>query len=120
MFKRYLWAVAPAILFLLVAGCGNPIKRAPANAFPGTDDYDKRVASFKISPAEAYQIAHEEAMTTQRLQFLSKRPTVVVKRWYVFSLPKQSGANLQGFHVHGDTGEVKFVNDKKVIPHNKR
>lgn len=120
MFKRHLWIVIPAILFVLVAGCGNPIKRAPANVFPGTEDYDKRVGSFKISPAEAYSIAQEEAATTRRMQFLSKRPTVVVKRWYVFSLPKQSGANLQGFHVNGDTGVVKFVNDKKVIPHNRR
>ena len=106
------------LLLSLFAGCG--IKRTPANLFPGSDDYDKRVKSFKITPPEAYQIALDAAKSENKMQFLSRRPTVLVKRWYVFSMPQASGANLQGFHVHGDTGEVKFVSEKKTIPHNKR
>lgn len=109
---------AAALLLLAVTGCG--IKRAPANVFPGSEDYATRIKGFKISPPEAYELALKKAREENKMQFLSRRPTVVVKRWYVFSLPQASGANLQGFHVHGDTGEVKFVSEKKTIPHSKR
>lgn len=108
------------IVSFAVPGCGNPMKRPPANVFPGSDDYSKRVQGFKISPSEAYTIAHEAAQTDNKLQFLSRRPTVVVKRWYVFSMPQGTGATLQGYHVNGDTGEVKFVNDKKTVTNNRR
>lgn len=119
--RRHAYALSFA-LFLLVAavGCGNPMKRDPANVFPGSDAYVKRVKSFKISPPEAYEIALAKAKAENKMQFLSRRPTVIVKRWYVFSLPQSSGADLQGFHVNGDSGEVKFVSEKKTIPHSKR
>ena len=103
------------LLAFLVAGCGNPMKRPPGNVFPGSENYQKRIDSFKITPAQAYDIAHELAETEGKLHFLSRRPTVVAKRWYVFSMPQSSGATLQGYHVSGDTGEVKFVNDKKIV-----
>ena len=116
--RRYL---ACLIVFgLVIAVCAGCVKRDPNNVFPGSDTYEKRIASFKISPAQAYRIAHEAAQTDNRLQFLSRRPTVVMKRWYVFSMPQPSGADIRGYHVHGDTGEVKFVNDKKFIEHSKR
>ncbi|MCC8189384.1 MAG: hypothetical protein LIP77_01940 [Planctomycetes bacterium] len=117
--QRHLLLVAVfAGLVTLLPGCG--IKRQPANVFPGSDSYIKRVESFKITPTEAYALALDAARSENKMQFLSRRPTVIVKRWYVFSMPQASGANLQGYHVHGDTGEVKFVNDKTVIPHSKR
>lgn len=100
---------------LMIAGCGNPIKRDPANVFPGSEPYAKRVAAFKIKPDKAYELAHEAASTDNKLQFLSKRPTVIAKRWYVFSMPQPTGAILQGYHVNGDNGEVKFVNDKTIV-----
>lgn len=106
------------VLFLsmvLLAGCGNPLKRPPANVFPGTPEYAKRVESFKITPSQAYDIALEAARTDNRLQFLSRRPTVIVKRHYVFSMPQGSGASLQGYHVNGDNGDVKFMNEKKTV-----
>lgn len=110
---RYLCLVAMLMSAMLVSsGC---IKRAPANVFPGSDAYEKRVSSLKISPTQAYEIAHEAAVTDNRLQFLSRRPTVIVKRTYVFSMPQSSGATLQGYHVNGENGEVKFVNDKKTV-----
>ena len=118
--RPYLLVPFLIVMLLATAGCGNPLKRDPANAFPGTENYNKRVKSFKISPSDAYDIAHDQAQTDNRLQFLSKRPTVIVKRWYVFSMPMGSGASLQGYHVNGDTGEVKFESEKKTIPHNKR
>lgn len=108
-----------ASLFI-VAGCGSPLKRPPANVFPGSEEYSKRIADFKISPDKAYKLAHEQAKKENRLQFLSRKPTVVVKRWYVFSMPQASGASLDGYHVNGDTGEVKFVNNDKTVPHTKR
>lgn len=107
-------------IMLFAAGCGNPIKRDPANVFPGSEEYTKRVKSFKVNPAEAYDIAHNAAKAENRMQFLSRRPTAIVKRWYVFSMPQPSGASLQGYHVNGDSGEVKFVSEKKTIAHNKR
>lgn len=107
-----------ALFAALVAlpGCGNPMKRPPANVFPGSDHYNTRVKSLKISPAQAYDLAHEAAVADGKLQFLSRRPTVIVKRSYVFSMPQPTGATMQGYHVNGDTGAVKFVNDKKVVP----
>lgn len=109
-----------ALLFLCVVAlgaglCGCGIKRPPQNAFPGSDDYEARVSTFKISPKEAYEIAHEEAEYDNKLQFLSKRPTVLHKRWYVFSMPQGAGASLQGYHVHGDTGQVKFSSQKTIV-----
>ena len=107
-----------AIVTLAVAalsGCGNPIKRPPSNVFPGSQEYEKRVADLKISPEEAYDIAHEAALKDGKLQFLSRRPTVIAKRTYVFSMPQPSGASLNGYHVNGDKGTVKFVNDKTVV-----
>lgn len=105
---------------IALAGCGNPLKRPPANVFPGSEEYAKRVDTFKISPSEAYSIAHEAASTDNNLQFLSRRPTVIVKRTYVFSMPRQSGASLRGYHVNGDTGAVKFMEEDRIIPHSKR
>ena len=109
-------AVIPALflVFLLSAGCG--IKRAPANAFPGTDSYASRVESFKVSPKEAHAIAYAAGKKDGQLQFVSRTPSVIAKRWYVFSIPKPTDASTQGYHVNGDTGEVKFVNEKKNIP----
>ncbi len=105
---------------ILLAGCGNPLKRPPANVFPGSEEYAKRVETFKISPSQAYDIAHEAAVTDNKMQFLSRRPTVIIKRSYVFSMPQQSGASLRGYHVNGDTGEVKFMEENKSIPHARR
>lgn len=113
--RRYAYWMIAALACIALAGCGNPIKREPANVFPGSPAYDKRVASFKITPQQAYDIARESAQTNNRMQFLSRRPTVIVKRWYVFSMPQGSGASLQGFHVNGDNGQVKFVNEKKTV-----
>lgn len=101
-------------------GCGGPLKRPPANVFPGSEEYSKRIKDFKISPEKAYELAHAQAKKDKQLQFLSRKPTVVVKRWYVFSMPQASGASLDGYHVNGDTGEVKFVNNDKTVPHSKR
>ena len=112
--RKILW-VAPAGLVLLTAfGCG-PIKRDPANVFPGTEVYEKRTSKLKITPDQAYAIALEQAKADNRLQFVSRRPTAIVKRWYIFSLPQGSGASLQGYHVNGDTGEVKYHNDRKSV-----
>lgn len=109
-----------AMLVICVLGigaslCGCGIKRPPQNAFPGSEEYEARVATFKVSPREAYEIAREEAEYDNKLQFLSKRPTVLNKRWYVFSMPQGSGASLQGYHVHGDTGQVKFFSQKRTV-----
>lgn len=118
---RYAVSTLPLIcLAALIAGCGNPIKRDPANVYPGSEQYAKRVESFKITPEQAYEIAHSAAETENKLQFLSRRPTVVAKRWYVFSMPQPSGASLQGYHVNGDTGAVKFEAEKKSVEHTKR
>lgn len=108
-----------SLVLLLAAGCGNPVKRPPRNVFPGSEPYQKRVGEFKITPAQAYDIAHEEAKTDHKMQFLSARPTVITGRWYVFSMPQGTGASLNGYHVHGDSGKVKFVTDKTVVK-NKR
>lgn len=104
-----------AMTVVSLVGCGNPIKRPPNNVFPGSEEYAKRVGTFKISPSQAYDIALEQAETDNKLQFLSKKPTVVTKQWYVFSMPRGSGASLQGYHVHGNTGEVRFSNQKTVV-----
>lgn len=120
MRRSFVWLFPALLVVVMAAGCGNPIKREPANVFPGTESYVKRVDSFKISPSQAYDIALDQARTDNKLQFLSRRPTVVVKRSYVFSMPQPSGASLQGYHVNGDTGAVKFMEEKKTIAHNKR
>lgn len=115
---RKSWWLVGCMLVLAVfgsSGCGNPLKRPPQAAFPGSEDYTSRIATFKITPEQAYNIAHDEAQTDHKLQFLSKKPTVVFKRWYVFSMPQASGASLNGYHVHGDTGEVKFSTQKKTV-----
>ncbi|MCD8349547.1 MAG: hypothetical protein LUC93_02945 [Planctomycetaceae bacterium] len=103
------------LMIAAIVGCGNPIKRPPRHVFPGSEDYDKRVKDFKISPTQAYDIAHEEASTDRKLQFLSARPTCITGRWYVFSLPQAQGASLNGYHVNGDSGQVKFVTDKTIV-----
>ncbi len=115
--RRAYWLPLAAVIVVLgaFAGCGNPIKRDPANVFPGSEAYEKRIKAFKIDPIEAYEIALEQAEEDGRLQFLSKRPTVAVKRWYVFSMPQASGASLKGYHVHGDTGEVRYVGENRVV-----
>jgi hypothetical protein len=113
MRRASLFLLSAALLF--AAGCGNPIKRPPRNVFPGSESYQKRVADFKISPSQAYDIAHEAAETDHKLQFLSARPTVVTGRWYVFSMPQGTGASLNGYHVNGDSGSVRFVTDKTVV-----
>lgn len=109
-----------AVLGVFAVGCSGPIKRKATNVFPGTDDYEKRVKEFKITPAQAYRIAHKQAEEDDQLQYMSRKPTLIHKRSYVFSLPLPSGGNLQGYHVDGDTGEVSFERDKKIVPHSKR
>ncbi|MDR1612623.1 MAG: hypothetical protein LBT97_07540 [Planctomycetota bacterium] len=114
--RRAAFFALGALLIPVVAGCGNPIKRESANVFPGTPAYDKRVGNFKITPEQAYRIAREAGQTDRQLQHVSRRPTAIVKRWYVFSIPQASGAQLQGYHVNGDDGTVKFHREKKYIP----
>ncbi len=104
--------VLAAVLF---CGCGNPLKRPAANVFPGSAEYETRVADLKISPEEAYEIAYAQAKKEGKLQFLSRRPTVLAKRTYVFSMPQPSGASLHGYHVDGRRGTVRFVTDKTVV-----
>lgn len=116
----FLPALLLAVLLLTAAGCGNPMKRPPANVYPGSEEYDTRIATFKINPSQAHDIALGKARTDNRLQFVSRRPTVVVKRWYVFSMPQASGANLRGYHVNGDTGEVRFMSEDKAVPQSRR
>lgn len=117
--RRFLLFLSLLSIFTIAfSGCG--FKRQPANAYPGSENFDNRVKDMKITPSQAYEIAREAAAADGQLHFISRTPTVVVKRWYVFSVPLPSGANLQGYHVNGDTGAVKFVNEKKVIPHNAR
>lgn len=115
--RRHCCLLVAAALFSLaiLGGCGNPIKRPPANVFPGSQQYEKRVSDLKLSPAQAYEIAHEQAEEEGRLHMLSRKPTVIVKRTYVFSMPQPSGASLQGYHVNGDNGKVKYVNEKKTV-----
>ncbi len=98
-----------------LSGCGNPIKRPPSNVFPGSPEYAERVSKLKISPEEAYDIAHRAAKKEGRLPFLSRRPTVIASRTYVFSMPQPSGASLNGYHVDGNKGTVRFVTDKTVV-----
>lgn len=115
---RIVLSVCLGVLAVFVfTGC---FKRQPANVFPGSEAYDKRVADLKINPSQAYDIALEAARTDNKLQFLSRRPTAIVKRTYIFSMPQASGASLQGYHVNGDSGKVKFVEEKKVIENNRR
>ena len=108
-------ALLTAVLALAPLGCRRP----PANAFPGTSLYEERAAKLAVSPAEAYEIALEQAKTDNRVQFVSRRPTVLVRNWYVFSLPQGSGASLQGYHVSGNTGEVKYMGEKKEVGPNR-
>ncbi len=104
------------VLAAVVApGCGNPIKRPPSNVFPGSRDYEDRVSKLKLSSEEAYEIAHEAAVREGKLPFLSRKPTVVAGRTYVFSMPQPSGASLNGYHVDGNKGTVRFVTDKTVV-----
>lgn len=114
---RFLFVCLLSIAGIGFSGC---LKRPPANVYPGSEAYANRSKEMKISPSQAYQIAREAAAADGQLHFISRAPTVVVKRWYVFSMPLPSGANLQGYHVNGDTGEVKFVSEKKIIPHTSR
>ena len=113
MRMRIFVACLPALLAL---GCGNPLHRDPANVYPGSSAYDKRVETFKVTPSQAYKLAYEQARDDEQLQYLSRKPTVVVKRSYVFSVPLASGANLQGYHVNGDNGMVTFFKERKTIP----
>ncbi len=98
-----------------LSGCGNPLKRPPANVFPGSGDYEKRVAELEISPEEAHSIAYGAARKDGRLHLISRRPTVIAKKTYVFSMPQATGASLNGYHVDGNRGTVKYVGDKKTV-----
>ncbi len=107
----YFFALLAVVALAATAGC----KRPPANVFPGSEYYEKRVESFKITPEEAYDLALEQAEEDNKLQFLSKKPTVATKDSYVFSMPQGSGASLQGYHVNGKTGKVRFFSQKKTV-----
>ena len=111
---RSLIGLALVMTFSLAVAPG--CKRPPANAFPGTNTYASRIETFKITPKQAHEIAYKAAQKDGQLQYISRTPIVVVKRWYVFGIPQPSGADLRGYHVNGDTGEVKFMNEKKTIP----
>ncbi len=112
---RWISLAAVAAVLAVFAGCGNPLKRDSANVFPGSEAYEKRIKTFSYDPVEAYEMAREQAEEDNRLQYLSKRPTVVVKRWYVFSMPQASGASLKGYHVNGDSGKVRYVGQDRVV-----
>ncbi|MDR1744943.1 MAG: hypothetical protein LBS30_04230, partial [Planctomycetota bacterium] len=57
--RFYLLAACSAVTLAVLAGCGNPLKRPPANVFPGSQYYADRVEKFTISPEEAYDLALE-------------------------------------------------------------
>ncbi len=104
-----------SVLAVVSTGCGNPMKRPPRNVFPGSEEYEKRVAGLKLTPGEAYSLAREAALDDGKLQFLSRVPTVIANKTYVFSMPQASGASLNGYHVDGNKGTVRFVSDKTVV-----
>ncbi len=106
---------ALALVLVCLPGCRNPMKRPPANAFPGSGEYEKRVAELKISPEEAHSIAYDAARKDGRLHLISRRPTVIARKTYVFSMPQASGASLNGYHVDGNKGTVRYVGDKTTV-----
>ncbi len=111
---------AACILLLALLTTPGCLSRPPSNVFPGTKDYATRVKTLKITPDQAYRIAYEQASADGQLHYISRQPTVLAKHWYVFSVPLPSGANLQGYHVNGDNGEVKFISEKKIVSHTVR
>ncbi len=111
---RKISVITCAILLLFGLFCGC-MKSQPLNAFPGTEEYNQRVASFAYTPDEAYEEARKVAKEENKLQYLSKRPTALRRRWYIFSFIQTTGANLQGYHVNGDTGEVVFFSQDRTI-----
>ena len=66
---------------------------------PGTQEYKDRVATWKISPAQASAI--ESGIGSPGLE-----PGVLVGHFYVFSLPEKSDWRLQGVYIDGETGGV--------------
>ena len=112
---RWVFVVTLTAL-LAAAGCGvkNPVKRAPKNVFYGTREFDERAAKLSISPDQAVRLAMEKARIDerargeQRQQYISRHPTFLHERIYVFSMSRPDGASLKGYHVDGDSGLAQF------------
>lgn len=101
-----------------ITGCSNPIpnplKKEPY-AWPGTRGYQERLQTFRVSPQQAFKLAWDSAKARKLTQFVSRTPTVIINREYVFSVPRGSGASLHGFYVHGDKGRVRYVETERTL-----
>lgn len=121
--------ILTAIYFLL-AGCGQNA----ANEIIYIQDkavYGKKVASFKVTYAQAVDIAAKFSVKRIKeiygvIEFI--RPPVEPKPFigkhyvlygdhYVFSLPDKMYVILTGYYVHGMTGKVEYREVEKRIPY---
>lgn len=113
---------APVLLpasAVVLGGCYRQI------VYPGTGAYDKRVASFAVSPARAAELAAAAAHATREARdaasaastsrFAGPSPSRARRRFSIAlssSTPrgreKFKCLPLTGFHVNGDDGTVAF------------
>jgi len=68
--------------------------------YPGTSDYEKRVATFKISANQASDLVPPYVG--------DRSPACVIGDWYLFTKPyKYKRIDLAGTYVNGHTGQVE-------------
>ena len=108
-------------LGLIASGCWNPMRRPPQNVFYGTREFDERAATLAHSKEQAFRFALEMARTDEqyrgeeRLQYVSRQPTMLHGKIYVFSIARPDGASLKGYHVNGESGETLFYEIDEFI-----
>ena len=110
---RWSLLLAVALCMALFAGCGR--KKVGKTVFPGTPEYGNRAATLRINERDARERALRTAREQGREYEISSRPTALYERNYVFSQPASNGAELKGYHVDGDTGEVRYWTKSKVV-----
>ena len=107
------WSLlAVAACAALSAGCGN---RVGKTVFPGTPEYENRARTLQVSERQAREYALQAARQQGREHEVSQRPTALYERKYVFGEPMSVGADLQGYHVDGDSGAVDYWRKSKVV-----
>lgn len=76
--------------------------------------FEKKAATLKVTPAQAYDLAWKEAVKRE-YPAIGKEPVMIVGEDYLFTTPSPRGVWLTGFYVNGVTGSVEFRKVDRMI-----
>ncbi len=76
---------------------------------PGTKLYEEKLTSFTVKPDSAFKTVKMTAKQLTGRNFVGdKTPLLIIGNCYLFGMPEKHQLKLNGYFVHGMTGNAKY------------